>query len=112
MATAEHMATITRRANEVRASRAAAKRALRSGALTLPVAMRDRPDELLDVLLIDIVRWSRNRSSTAAISHIGAMAVRDSVNLMMPLGRASLRSRDWVAQHGCRYWRPSASYPS
>lgn len=112
MATAEHMAEITRLANATRIHRAAVKRDLRSGSLTLATVMQELPDALLDVPLIDIIRWSRHRSTSAALSRIGAMAVRDGVNLMIPLGLASQRSRTWVAQNGTRYWRPSMSASS
>lgn len=69
--------------------------------------MHDPPDELRDIPLLDVVRWtraSRTRGSVGVVE-LNGKAVRSGVNLMMPLGRASERSREWVAEHGTHYAR-------
>lgn len=85
------------------------KYALRSGRLSLTDAMLTRPDVLGHALLIDVIRWTRRqgRGRRPALTDIGKQALRDHVNLMVPLDEASLRSREWVAEYGTRYWRPS-----
>jgi hypothetical protein len=95
-------------ANQARTNRATVKRNLRNGTLTLTDAMLNPPHELRNTLLIDVIRWTiRKRSSTAALAVIGKQAVRDNINLMVPLGSASVMSRAWVAEHGYYMWRPS-----
>jgi hypothetical protein len=90
------------RSTDLRVRRSAAKRRLRSGDLLLTDAMSDPPPELADMLLIDVIRALGTRRS-ASIVELGRMAVADRVNLMVPLGSASARTRAWVAQHGGRW---------
>jgi hypothetical protein len=112
MPTAEHMATIGAQGNALRKERSDARRALRTGALSMEAVMRDPPPALAGVPLIDVVRLGYRYRNGGAITEIGRMALRDGVNLMMPLGTASVRSREWVARHGCRYWRPTMKHAS
>lgn len=90
------------RANARRSDLATAKRALRDGTLTLHDAMMNPPQALKTVLLIDVIRQIRTQKvrSGAAVQLLGRMAVRDDVNLLVPVGKASPRSREWVARHG------------
>jgi hypothetical protein len=98
---APDMTTLGAAAQTVRRERAAIKAGLRAGTTTLRDLMTDPPAVIEDVALIDVIRWTRRRSSAGAgVAHVGAMAVRDRVNLMMAVGRASERSRLWVAEHG------------
>lgn len=73
---------------------------LRSGEMTLRDVMRERPVELADAPLIDVIRMARVRRNGPAVQEIGRRAVRDGVNLMVPLGKASTASRAWVATNG------------
>ncbi len=101
-----HAASIIARRN-----RAAVRAALRSGTLTLQDAMTSPPPELLRDPLIDVLRHGRGccRRSPAWMEKLGREAVRDGVNLMVPLGRASARSRAWVAEHGSHRWTPGVA---
>lgn len=99
--------TALRAAEEARINIAIVKRSLRSGELTLTDAMRDPPRELRHALLIDVIRWTNRTRKTAALAYIGRQALRDNVNLMVPLGSASVMSRAWVAEHGYLWWKPS-----
>lgn len=96
---------------EKRYARAELRRQLRRGAVTLADVMETRPPEAADYLLIDIIRWVYYAPRRANVEEIGRAALRDGVNLMMPLSRASVRSRAWVAVHGYQHsyhqWRPS-----
>jgi hypothetical protein len=97
-------------ANERRAQIAAAKRDLRSGVLSLDDVLSNPPDALASVALVDLIRWCRSRSPLqrqSSLIRIGRRAVSDNVNLLVPLGEASVRSRDWVAEWG-QSWRRRA----
>lgn len=89
-------------ANETRTKRAQLKRGLRSGDVTLAQAFRE--PVFADSLLIEVVRYTGAHKALAAV---GKQALRDNVNLMVTVGRASERSKAWVAKHGYRHWRPS-----
>lgn len=83
------------------------RRDLRCNPQLLAEWMADPPELLLDVPLLDLVRWTRSSRarSYTAITDLNGRAVRERVNLMMPLGRASTASREFVAEHGTRYAR-------
>lgn len=94
-------------ANARRLQTALMKKQLRTGALPLTTVMSAPPELLAGTPLIDIVRWAyASNRRTAAIEQLGRQAVIDNVNLMVPLGRASAKSRAWVARQGLRCWRP------
>jgi hypothetical protein len=97
----QHMQAL-QRGNELRGRRAEAKRRLRSGDLSLADAMGDPPPEIAGMLLIDVIR-ALGTSRRASLQDLGRMAIADRVNLMVPLGGASARSRAWVATHGGRW---------
>lgn len=101
-----HLSLANRRRAEVGEARAA----LRSGALPLEDVMADPPAALAAVALVDVIRWCRSTAPSQgrpAVVQIGQQAVRDDVNLLVPLGEASARSRAWVAQWGTR-WKVAA----
>ena len=93
-------------ANARRGEIAAIKRDLRSGHLSLRSVMDDPPHELRRCLLIDVIRWARTASNGRSLAIIGRQALRDNVNLMLPLGDASTRTRAWAAEWGRYLWRP------
>lgn len=85
------------------------KRDIRTDPTLLLDWMDEPPVELLDVPLLDLLRWTRATGRTVrgqqALVDLNARAVRANVNLMMPLGRASHVTREWVAEHGLRFAR-------
>lgn len=87
------------RANVKRLARADYRRRLPGDADLLRAVLLDPPDDLKAVRLHEIVAWSRKDrcARTRGIESLGRRAVVHGVNLMMPLGRASLRSREWLA---------------
>ena len=100
MAVGQRQAAL-RLANVIRLEVSAVKASLRSGALTLTDVMLDPPAVLADALLIDVIRWTRTKQRRPrSIEEIGRRAVKDGVNLMLPVARASTRTRAWVAEHG------------
>lgn len=90
-----------------RLNKAALKRSLRNGTMSLTAVMADPPDELAHDPLIDVIRWSRaqGKPGRPSITEIGKQALRDQVNLMTPLEDASARSRAWAAEWGNYYRR-------
>ena len=105
---AQHIAALAT-ANERRILHSQLKREVRNYPPTLLDWLDEPPAALADVPLLDLLRWTRATGRTVrgqqALVDLNARAVRDGVNLMMPLGRASQRSRKWVAEHGLRFAR-------
>jgi hypothetical protein len=93
------------KANERRKVMFAYERALRSGELTLDSVMADPPQALCHLALIDLIRMARTFSVKGRghrevwVERLGRRAVLDNINLCIPLGRASMRSRSWVAEN-------------
>lgn len=86
-----------------RSARAEIRRRLRTGQLSLTELVSDPPPEMEGVVLVDVLRMLRDTNrerGQASLAAIGRRAVVDGVNLMVPLGTASARSRAWVAEHG------------
>ena len=88
-------------ANETRAARAALKRDVQSGAVSLGDVLLPVHQLVSEMLLVDVVRWQYvDRCRTTALEELGRQAVSDAVNLLVRVGRASERSRCWVAHYG------------
>lgn len=76
------------------------RRDMRAGRVTLAEIMVDPPDLLEHVACIDVVRMNYSRvKATPWMERLGRLAVADGINLMMPLGRASARTREWIAEN-------------
>lgn len=89
--------------NERRRVQVRVRRGLRDRTLSLTGVLLDPPAELSDVLVLDVVRWARSASGqrgAAGMHRLGRLALRDGVNLLVPVGRASVATRAWAAQHG------------
>ncbi len=85
----------------LRRERAAIKTALRAGRVTLTDLMDEPPSAMADVMLIEVLRWARvSSSSRRQLAMLGGWALRDGVNLMLPVGHAPMLARAWVAEHG------------
>ena len=95
-------------ANARRSEVAALKRRLATENGALEDILRDPPEALHRMFIIDVVRLSRaTRSNVKAMQRLGRLAVRDGVNLMIPLGQASTRTREWTIAHARWNWRGS-----
>jgi hypothetical protein len=99
-------ATVTQRdlalkaATEQRMRISSIRRRARSGDLTLNELILDPPDELAHMPCVDVVRLTlRSHHSTAGLQRLGRLAVRDGINLLMPVGGTSARTRAWIAEH-------------
>lgn len=91
--------------NIVRTELAGIYRDLRAGITTLDIVLADPPDALKRQLLIDVIRRGTRSSSGrrgTSITLIGRQALKDGVNLMLPVDKASARTRAWVAEYGYR----------
>ena len=95
-------------ANTRRHRLAELRRQARTGQAGLTGLLLDPPVELRDVLLVDVVRMSRSQRMSSGIARLGRLAVRDGINLLIPLGQASQRTRAWVAEHACWHMIPMA----
>lgn len=94
-------------ANAKRARMTAIRRQAREGRHGLEALLLDPPPEIARLPMIDVVRMSRSGSaSRTAMERLGRMALRDDVNLMMPIGRASVRTRRWVVEHALWNFHP------
>jgi hypothetical protein len=81
--------------------RSEVRRGFRDGTLNLATVLADPPPELKRVLLVDVLRWAAvYQGATTRMVDLGAMALEARINLMVPLGRASVRTRAWAAEHG------------
>lgn len=89
-------------AHQRKREKGAIRRSLLSGELTLAELMADPPVVLRNATLADIL-WMRRRDAArrhSSMIALGERAMRDGVNLMIPLSMASARSRAWVAANG------------
>jgi hypothetical protein len=104
--TPEHRERATARSLALRQQKARWRRDLRSGVITLQQVYDAMPEELARVRLFELLEWCRYMSSEKMIA-VGREAVRDGINLMVPLGRSSERSRRWTLAR-----RPSPGFPA
>jgi hypothetical protein len=97
-------------ANDKRTRRAELRRRLAAERGALREVLMDPPPELEGVPIIDVVRlaYGSGRASKS-IERLGRLAVRDRMNLLMPLGKASVRTREWTAEHAEWHWVPVGS---
>jgi hypothetical protein len=94
-------------ANSKRLRGAELRRRLASERGALREVLLNPPAEFQHLAIIDVVRlaYTRPRASKS-IERLGRLAVRDRVNLLMPLGAASVRTREWTAEHAEWRWVP------
>jgi hypothetical protein len=92
-------------ANEKRIRQAELRRRLASERGALRDVLLNPPEEFEHVAIIDVVRlaYSKGRACKS-MERLGRLAVRDHVNLLMPLGSASARTREWTAEHAEWRW--------
>jgi len=86
-------------ANVRRQQTAVVRRALRLDRGELARVLADPPECLHRLTLIDVVMLclASRRTQPRAIALLGRMALRDGVNLLLPVGRASPATRQWLA---------------
>jgi hypothetical protein len=99
-------------ASRKRAQITALKQQLLGGTLTLEDVLMDPPEALTQVPVIDVLRMTRRAGNRGArgLWQINGRAVHAGVNLMMPLGLASERTREWAAENGSWYMnRPAGA---
>lgn len=91
------LAGTNERSKVIRTGRAAIRRGLRSGDLTLEVVLRERIEPVAGVPLFEIVTWRRGWGKDNQ-RLIGARAIRDRINLAVRAGDAPGRTIDWLIQ--------------
>jgi len=62
----------------------------------------DPPEPALGLAVIEVLVLARSSLGwrSAGVKEIGARALRDNVNVLVPLGEASQRTREWAATEG------------
>lgn len=107
MPTTDQVQAALMRANDRRTRIAQLKTRIRRGEISLAEIMNDPPGELENWTCADVValQYSR-RTGTPALERLGRMAVRDDINLFVPMCRASVRTRAWITQHASWHVRP------
>lgn len=91
----------TERSAAKRRAKAEIRRAVRAGEMSLAEVLLDQPPCMTTVRLLDLLDLVPNLGPRV-ITTIGRRAVRDGINLAVPLGHASSRSRVWLVEHGRR----------
>ena len=82
----------------LRLARAKLFRRVRDGDLSMAVLLADPPAEIAQITLLDVVcKSSRCPRGLLALDALGAAALRDNINLLVPVERASTRQREWLA---------------
>lgn len=87
-------------ANEVRLLRNNLKRDVRADRDTVQAIIARREELVIDYTIYDIIRIAKeDRRSHVRISDMNAAAVRDGINLLISLRRASERTRRWTINY-------------
>jgi hypothetical protein len=89
-------------ANDKRAQVAALRRGARAGTVSVPSLLMDPPAALGHIAVIDVMLMSRASIPSQAYrrkAKLGRWAVADGVNLLVALGDASERTRQWAAKY-------------
>lgn len=77
------------------------KRELRGNRDGLRELLLDPPEAIHHITVVELIAYGRYRHMRApAMEKIGKDAIADGVNLLVTLGRASMRTRLWAAEHG------------
>lgn len=108
MTTLEQRRAALELANEKRLRIADLRRRIRTEHGALEDVLLNPPEELAGIPIIDIVRYAYDNRPAKTAERLGRLAIRDGVNLLMPLGRASARTREWTAEH--TVWHRSAAW--
>lgn len=83
------------RSAEVRHDRATIRRDLRSGRRSLADVLAEHNACLDGVMLFTLMSWRRGWGRDA-LRKLGALAVREQINLAMTVGAAGARTIDWL----------------
>lgn len=88
------------RANVIRGQIAKTRADLRNGRVSVGELALSPPEHLLLTPMYEVARLRTpdSRDARRRLEELGRRALRDRVNLMVPLGRASTRSREWLAE--------------
>lgn len=79
------------------------KRRLKRNPHAVRMALATRPAEIAHVPLVEMLAWARvGGLRSVAMEELGRQAALDGVNLLVPLGRASVKTRSWAVEHGLR----------
>jgi hypothetical protein len=102
--TADEQRTAARRlADQNRRVNVELRRRVKTGEVTIAEILANPPAHWAHVPMIDVIRRVRGRrvwgSGTTWLERLGRAAVRDDVNVFMPVGRASTRSRERMIRY-------------
>lgn len=85
------------RSTEIRSARSVVRRQLRGGSRSLEDVLSERPACLNGVMLFTLLSWRRGWGRDS-LRKIGALAVRERINLAMPVELAGQRTIGWLAE--------------
>lgn len=86
---------VATRSAEVRSGRSAIRRSLRAGTRSLEDVLLERPACLNGVMLFTLLSWRRGWGRDA-LRKVGAIAIRERVNLALTVDAAGQRTIDWL----------------
>lgn len=95
--------------NAKRVERARIRSGVLDGSIAIREILEEPPPAVHGLTLYEVVHFTRRdrRSGVAWRSRLGRAAVRDGVNLLMPVERACRESREWCAENAPKVWRVS-----
>ena len=100
----ERMREIADASYAVRSGRAQIRSALRAGQMPLADLLADPPACIHDMTVLDVLCMLRTKYSKGAWKRdLGAAMIRDRINLLVPVDKASERTLTWAVQHGQRW---------
>lgn len=103
------MAVLNVQSAVLRGARAKIRRDLVSGATTIADLLNDPPPEIQGVTVLDLLKMRRGQNADVRgwQHRLGQAALRDRVNVLITVGAASQRTRDWASVHGVAYTKTS-----
>jgi hypothetical protein len=94
----EHREEASRRSATKRRAAADLRRALRDGDVSLAEVLLDPPECLAHLPIFQVLTMGRSLGPRK-LQYLNTWAMREFVNLAVPLGQASKRSRKWCAEN-------------
>lgn len=85
--------------NHTRGQVADLRRGLRTGTIELADVLLHPPAYIAHMALVDVVDLQASTRAAVRRANLGRDAVRAGVNLLQPVGRASLASRTWTVEN-------------
>lgn len=100
------MVAIGKAGMKTRLERAAVRRGLITGTINLQELLTNPPPEIDALTILDVLRMLRAHRCQNRWEHaLGQAALKDNVNLLVRIDRASIPTKFWAVEHGQRHAR-------